>query len=235
MILVNIESLSVDELRGIAEQEGIGNIDALSRDEIIDLLREKYEEDDDPETTGSDPNLRYLSGITDYREISDYVEGLPGVEELPDSYPETEIHLILRNSSWAYCFWSIAPLMSDQIADEGGSLLLAVEIHCDGRTETYDVPVSMTDSEWNIGIPYGDGYCQVSLVSLIEGERRTLAVSGRESLIDSYWLSHKDEMKDSDMLYRIYLSMLSSKEGDLVSTPTVRDIITAFREADADE
>ena len=83
MILVNIESLSVDELRGIAEQEGIGNIEALSREDIIELLREKYEEEDDYEIARNDPNLRYLSGITDYREISDYVEGLPGVEELP--------------------------------------------------------------------------------------------------------------------------------------------------------
>ncbi len=235
MILVNIESLSVDELRGIAEQEGIGNIEALSREDIIELLREKYEEEDDSEIARNDPNLRYLSGITDYREISDYVEGLPGVEELPESYPETEIHLILRNSSWAYCFWSVASLMSDHIADEGGSLLLAVEIHVDGRTETYDVPVSMTDSEWNIGIPYGDGYCQVSLVSVIDGERRSLAVSGRITLVYSYWLSHKDEMRESDALYRIYLSMLSSKEGELAPSATVRDIISAFREADTDE
>ena len=58
MILVNIESLSVEELMGIAAQEGIGNIDTLSREEIIELLREKYEEDDAPGMNGVDPNLR---------------------------------------------------------------------------------------------------------------------------------------------------------------------------------
>ena len=235
MILVNIESLSVDELRGIAEQEGIGNIESLSREEIIELLREKYEEDDDREIAGSDPNLRYLSGITDYRAISDYVEGLPGVEALPDSYPETEIHLVMRNASWAYCFWSVAPLLSDQLANDGASLSLSVTISAGGRDELYDVPVHASDSEWNIGIPYGDGCCEVALMADRGGERSVLATSERVVLADPYWLFHKDEMKDSDSLYRIYLSMLSSKEGELVSTPTVHDIVQAFKEADADE
>ena len=143
MILVNIESLSVEELMGIAAQEGIGNIDTLSREEIIELLREKYEEDDDPGMNGVDPNLRYLSGITDYREISDYVEGLPGVEALPDEYPETEIHLMLRSSSWVYCYWAIAPAVSDQIAESGGSVVLAVTIINGEKKEIFDVPVSL--------------------------------------------------------------------------------------------
>ena len=235
MILVNIESLSVDELRGIAAQEGIGNIDALSREEIIELLREKYEEDDDPGMNGADPNLRYLSGITDYREISDYVEGLPGVEELPDSYPETEIHLLLRNSSWVYCYWTIAPNMGDYIAEKGGSIVLNVSITNGGEHSSYDVPVSLSDSEWNIGIPYGDGYCQVTLASVVDGKRKELAVSGKVSLIYPYWLFHKDEMAGNDSLYRLYVSMITSKGGSTVQNAPVRDIITAFREAGVDE
>ncbi len=235
MILVNIESLSVDELKGIAAQEGIGNIDLLSREEIIELLREKYEEDDDSGMNELDPNLRYLSGITDYRGISDYVEGLPGVEELPDSYPETEVHLLMRSSSWVYCYWSIAPAISDQIAEKGGSVALRVSIINGGKSEVYDVPVSLSDSEWNIGIPYGDGYCSVSLISTVEGESKELAVSGRVGLIYPYWLFHKEEMADNDSLYRIYVSLITSKDGSMVHNAPVRDIITAFREADVDE
>ena len=235
MILVNIESLSADELMGIAEQEGIGNIESLSREEIIELLREKYEEDDDQGMNGVDPNLRYLSGITDYRGISDYVEGLPGVEELPDSYPETEVHLLMRSSSWVYCYWGIAPLMNDYIAQKGGSVLLHVSIINGDKQDIYDVPVSLSDSEWNIGIPYGDGYCQVALVSVIDGKRNELAVSGRVDLIYPYWLFHKDEMADNDSLYRIYISLITSKDGSMVVNAPVRDIITAFKEEDVNE
>ena len=46
MILVNIESLSLSELRSIAEQEGIENSGTLPREELISLLEEKYEEEE---------------------------------------------------------------------------------------------------------------------------------------------------------------------------------------------
>ncbi len=236
MILVNIEFLSLDELRSIAVQEGINDIDTLSREELIDLLREKYEEDDSALSDGTAvPNLRYLSGITDYRAIDDYLNGLPGVETLPDEYPETEIHLLLRNSSWAYCYWSIANLKSEEIVNANGEILLNVTIAKADKREVYDIPVSVTDSEWNIGISYGDGYCQVELVSVINGERNVLASSEKVSLVNPYWIFHKDEMKDCDSLYRIYLSLMTAKNGELVLTAPVRDIIAAFRAADVNE
>lgn len=235
MILVNIDSLSMSELRNIAQQEGILNIDNLDRDEIISELREKYADDDDDQNEmGSDSNLRYLSGITDYREIDEYVPGLPGVEELPAEYPDTEIHLLLRSSTWAYCYWQISQLDSDRIANSGASLFLAVRIVRSGAEEFYDIPVSLSDSEWNIGIPYGDGNASVSLVSEIGGERTVLASSGEVALIDSYWLNHREEMKESDSLYRLYLSLLTTREGKIVDNPVVQDIVELFREEDSD-
>ena len=84
MILVNIESLSLSELRNIAEQEGISDSDVMDRDELVEALQEKYEEEDD--APDSDTNTRYLSGITDFRGMGNYVEGLPGVVDLPDDY-----------------------------------------------------------------------------------------------------------------------------------------------------
>lgn len=47
MILVNIESLSLSELRNIAEQEGISDSDVMDRDELVEALQEKCEEEDD--------------------------------------------------------------------------------------------------------------------------------------------------------------------------------------------
>ena len=76
MILVNIESLSISELRSIAEQEGIADSGTLSREELISLLEEIYEEEDEGDGE-SDPNMRYMSGLTDYRGVS--------IGEIPDS------------------------------------------------------------------------------------------------------------------------------------------------------
>ena len=234
MILVNIDSLSLSELKNIAQEEGI-NIDDLTRDEIISELRDKYADESDTDSAiGEDSNLRYLSGITDYREINEYVAALPGVEQLPESYPDTEIHLMLKSSSWAYCYWQLSQMDSDRIANASGSLFLAVSIIRSGAEELYDIPVSLSDDEWNIGIPYGDGSAFVSLVSEIDGEREVLASSKPVTLIDSYWLNHRDEMKESDSLYRLYMSLLTTREGQIVDNPVVQDIAALFREEDAD-
>ena len=232
MILVNVDSLSVSELRSIAGQEGIDGADALSREDIISLLEEKYGEDDG-DSDQKDPNLRYMSGLTDYRDISKYVEDLPGVEELPQSYPDTEIHLIKKNGTWLYAFWSISPNDSDSLQDAGSSLLLAVTIENNGKREEYDIPVSFLDTEWNIGIPYGSGFCRVALTAVSkEGEKTMLALSDSEELTDSYWLQHPEDMKYSDSLYRLYLTLVTTKEGDLVDNPVVREIIQLFRKED---
>lgn len=231
MILVNVDSLSTSELRSIAEQEGIEGAAALSREDIISLLEELYEDGENPNQKG--PNLRYMSGLTDYRDISKYVEDLPGVEELPDVYPDTEIHLIKKNGSWLYAFWSISPNDSDRLQDGGESIVLSVTIENNGAKEEYDVPVSYSDTEWNIGIPYGNGFCRVSLDAVSKtGEKTVLSVSEPEELTDSYWLSHPEEMPYNDSLYSLYLTLITTKEGDLVDNPVVRDIIQIFRKED---
>ncbi|MBO8436997.1 MAG: DUF4912 domain-containing protein [Spirochaetes bacterium] len=232
MILVNIDSLSLSELQSIAAQEGIDGADSLSREDLISMLEEKYEEYDQ-DADQKDPNIRYMSGLTDYRDISKYVENLPGVEELPDSYPDTEIHLIKKNCSWLYAFWSLSSFDSDRLQNEGVTLALSVTIENNGKREEYDIPVSYIDSEWNIGIPYGNGFCVIALSAISrDGSKTQLAVSKPESLTDSYWLSHTDEMKYNDTLYGLYLAMVTTKEGELVDNPVVREIIQLFRKED---
>ena len=232
MILVNVDSLSESELRSIALQEGVDGADALTREEIISILEDMYE-DSDPDTQMKDPNLRYMAGLTDYRDISKYVENLPGVEELPESYPDTEIHLIKKNGSWLYAFWSLSPNDSDRLQNEGCSLQLSVTIENNGKREEYDIPVTYLDTEWNVGIPYGSGFCRVALPSVDKnGGKNILSLSEPEELTDSYWLSHPEEMKYSDSIYRLYLTLVTTKEGDIVDNPVVREIIQLFRKED---
>ena len=83
-----------------------------------------------------------------------------------------------------------------------------------------------------ISIPYGNGWAEVSLVSGKGDERRVHAVSKRIQLIDPYWLRHEDEMKASDLLYRVYLSLLTTKEGAVVENQVVEDIVELFRKED---
>ena len=99
MVLIKLEKLSESELRSIAEQESIESWQTLSRDSLIEALTEKYEDENGDyalEDRSENHNLKYLTGLTDYKDISDSVEGLPGVEELPLTYPETSIHLLYK-------------------------------------------------------------------------------------------------------------------------------------------
>ena len=104
MILVNLEQLSTDELRNLSEQEKIEGFEELSREELIQELSEKYEEeyaayglDEDKK---SDLNIKYVSSFTDYTGNSENITQLPGVEDLPEHYEETSIHLLSKNSDW---------------------------------------------------------------------------------------------------------------------------------------
>lgn len=231
MILVNLDSLSLSELKGIAEQEGLSDIDTLGRDDIISFLNDKYFDEDDFQE-GEDLNLRYLSGITDYRGIGDMVRELPGVEELPSDYQETGIYLILRNSAWAYCFWSLSRKESDRVTDSGEQLNLAVRIEVDGEKRYVDIPVTVTDLEWNIGLPYGNGSCSVKLVAEGPEGRRVLASAPPVSLIDPYWFKNKGMMKERAGLYKLFHSMVVSNAGTFMDNDVAKTIIEEFKRED---
>ncbi len=226
MILIKIDSLSTQELRNIAQQEGVEDWDGLSRTDLISVLKDIYEEDDDVRET-NDVNRKFLFGITDYRDIGKDVVGLPGVTELPDSYPNTEIHLLYKNPSWAYCYWSISPQDQQKLQDQMvANLELKITVEKNGEKGSFSIPVSLEDREWNVGLPtVGGGTCFCSLTVSVNGEELELAHSNSLELIESYWLEHPDEMLDNDNLFKIYLSLLTTKDGDLAPGPLVNEII----------
>ena len=240
MILIKMEKLSESELRSIAEQESIDSWQTLTREMLIEALTEKYEEEDDDfafEERREDHNLRYLTGLTDYRYITDSIEGLPGVEDLPLFYPETSINLLYKNTNWGYAFWSISNLDKEKLEEKKATVVLFVTItDIDGEKEQYDIPITYDDLDWNIGFSSYGGTCGVALVAEYpNGEREVLAKSNTLQLSNSYWLSHKEEMKDNDVLYKVYMSLLSTKEGTIVNNPIVKEISAAFGKEDMNE
>lgn len=240
MILINIDSLSTSELRNIAEQEAIDGYIDMDRDDLIQALVEKYEDEDDnyvPEGKGENLNLRYMSGLTDYRPAVENDEELPGVEELPDLYPETSIHLIYKNANWGYTFWSLTENAKATLLERGGTLALFVTITSStGEKEQYDIPISEDDREWNIGFTQNSASCVVAIVAnYSDGDREVLAVSNKIELPVSYWMLHRSEMKENDDLFKIYLSIITTKEGAIINNPLVTDILNAYAEEDINE
>ena len=117
MVLINIESLSDNELRIIAQQEELEDWDSLSRQELIDELQDLYDEDNE-RTLDSDAGSsrrKFVNTLTDVQ--LDNVLSLPGVEALPDQYNETCIHLIMKDFNWAYVFWSLSAQQLKELED----------------------------------------------------------------------------------------------------------------------
>jgi len=234
MILIQIDLLSDSELQAIAEQEGIKDWSKMGRQELIDCLREIYEEDDDYgalEAEGDDFNKKFVAGLTDYRGSESEVKPLPGVGDLPEAYSDTSIHVLLKNATWLYCYWSIAPLDEEKLKQKYGdySLLISVEIICgDKAEESFDISVSKGDSEWNINVPHKGGKCHVSLKLLSEnGEAHTIASAKEFELLSFYWLEHPEEIKRNSELLRKAFSLVTTKEGKLSDCGTVKEIADA--------
>ena len=236
MILVNLEQLSTDELRILSEQEKIDGFEELSREELIQELSEKYEEeyaayglDEDKKY---DLNIKYVSSFTDYTGNSENITQLPGVEDLPEHYEETSIHLLSKNSDWGYAFWSISTLDQEKIDEKKGVPLLLVTLtRKDGDKECYDIPISDEDDEWNIGFSYESKSIIVSLcVDYPDGSRDTLAQSKPLEMCSSYWIDHKDKMKENDSLFKVYLSLITTKTGEIINNSIVKEIIAEYTE-----
>ena len=175
-----------------------------------------------------------MAGLTDYRAISDSVIELPGVEELPAFYSETSIHLLYKNANWGYAFWSISDFAKESLIEKGAEIALSVSIRDDNEErEKYDIPVSMDDCEWNIGYT---SYGVDSMVALVadypDGKREVLAKSNTIHLPKAYWIEHMDEMKSNDDLFKIYLSIITTKEGAIITNPLVSDILNAYTKED---
>lgn len=234
MIPVNLELLSTDELRNLSEQERIEGFVDMSREELIEGLTEKYEDERTSDSLEEDKksslNIKNVSSFTDYRDNSEKVTQLPGVEDLPEKYEETSIHLLYKNSDWGYAFWSISTLDQNEIEEKHGVPYLVVNMYSKkGVKESYDIELSESDNEWNIGISYETQSVTAYIcVEFPDGRRDTLAQSNTLELSSVYWLDHQDEMKANDSLFKVYLSLITTKTGEVINNSVVSEILSSY-------
>lgn len=231
MILVKVDSLSTQELRNIAEEEGVVGFDALDRDGLVAALREYFDEDEES-ARDSSVNRRFLYGLTDYRDIDKEIDKLPGVVDLPESYPNTEIHLLYKNPDWAYAYWAISQFDLKRLEESGGDLFLTVHVSDKTGERAFSIPITIEDSEWNVALPSHGGTCSVSITTEVDGKSLELAHSSPLKLIDSYYLENPDEVIKNDNLFRIYLSQITNKDGEIEYTPLVKEILDLYEKED---
>ena len=226
MVLINIESLSDNELRIIAQQEELEDWDSLSRQELIDELQDLYDEDNDRtlDRNSGSSRRKFVNTLTDVQ--SDNVLSLPGVESLPEQYNETSIHMIMKDFNWAYVFWSISSQQMKELEDGGCGLVLRNTRLSEAGEEVavYDIDVSLTDTSWTVELPYVGYTYKVSLVSVCKGKETVICQSTSLTTEKSWLTSHPEELAD-DVTFRTIFSSVIRKGGEVILNGQVRSLL----------
>ncbi|MGH0054469.1 MAG: DUF4912 domain-containing protein [Sphaerochaetaceae bacterium] len=234
MILINIDSLSTTELQYIAQQERLESWQMLDREELIDALEEAFGEQDDEVSSAQKGKIhrnRFCNSLTDYRGDKQNLSDLPGVEQLPDTYLDTSIHLLLRDPQWAYAYWSLSPASQQTVFGEDGqaasSLFLRIQETSlvDEEVRSFDIAVDRADTQWNINLPnMGSSYLVDLCWTDSKGNEMSLAQSKSVETYPAYWPQHIDELVENRSLFLSNFSSLVTKEGEIVDNPVIREL-----------
>ncbi len=224
MLLINIQSLSENELRYIAKQEDLEDWDSLSRDELIDELEDLYEDESDVQNNSGSSKQKFVNTLTDVP--SDDVLSLPGVQRLPETYNETAIHIVMKDFNWAYVFWSISSQQLSEFNDKYSSLILRTcKLDSAGDVDAvYDIDVSFEDDNWTVELPYLGYSYQVSLVASNGETEYVICKSSVVTTTKSWLASHPNELR-KDSVFRSIFSSLIAKGGKLSANSQVQALL----------
>ena len=57
-----------------------------------------------------------------------------------------------------------------------------------------------------------------------------MAQSKPLEMSSSYWIDHKDKMRENDSLFKVYLSLITTKTGEIINNSIVKEIIAEYTE-----
>lgn len=167
----HLETLTSSQLIALADQYGIDIPDDLNRRFIIVELLEVAKELDE------NANFKETIKVTE-----DAVNSI--ATDLPESYNETKIDVLMRNPVSLFVYWDISDVQMKQIASNKTPLHLQVclfdNIDSEKPEETFDIQINHDDREQYIVIPGAKKYVRVDLIQNTgNSQDNILAVSSR--------------------------------------------------------
>ncbi len=175
LTLAHLETLSTADLLTLADDFGIDIPDDLNRRFIISELVEVAEE--------------FTQSLYNASTMKDD-DQLPETDlELPSSFNETEISVILRNPAWAFVYWDISAEALRKISESEKfrSLVLRVSYFESEEDinpiEYYDLQITLKDREQYILLESGKKVFRVDLVAFFaDGSSDSLTLSPKIAL-----------------------------------------------------
>jgi uncharacterized protein len=199
-----LQKLSLPSLLRIAANEGIKEAKELPREELVELILEAMAEERLEREQSNNEAVRI--GEKKYDIIQD--EELEAQEKrtycIPDKYPETRIHLLLRDPFWAFAYWEIKD--SDLIDLKKKRLRgLVLRVHMVKPSDSYDIPVKISDSKWYINLPESGREYYIELVGKVNGSEKILCASNRvrspkKTIVESFSEENISEVSDSTLV-----------------------------------
>ena len=180
---------SFEALLRLSDTYGVEVPEDVTRDELEEIVQEAADEwmDDHKESTSNSDRVEESKFDVQAPAAGSPAAGSPAEEEveLPESYNETRIVLMLRDPSWAFAYWDIRE--NDQIAFQRSNVYEGLTIRVfllprpdagseDARS-TFDIPVTLIDNRWYINLPEQETFYRLALYVDESGMQRELALS----------------------------------------------------------
>ena len=153
-----LQELTMEALREVADREEVSFGPEITREALIELI---LEEEEDERTDRKKVNNNAMRVKEKKFEITqEEAESFLVEYELPESYNETKIALLLRDPLWAFAYWDIKQDHVEKIESltESSIILRLYQVDEKGRSsrvqaEFFEIPVKLTDRSWYINLP----------------------------------------------------------------------------------
>ena len=150
-----LETLSTADLIELAEEYDLDIPEQLNRrfiiSELLEIADELNEQNDD--------------------DFEGNVENIETTQELPFSYNETTIDVVLRNPAWAYVYWDISASDLQNVINVKGFSKLLLRVHfweseiADKLVDVCELSISVEDRAQYIFLPSGKKYFSIDLIA----------------------------------------------------------------------
>ncbi|HOV62546.1 MAG TPA: DUF4912 domain-containing protein [Spirochaetia bacterium] len=177
-----LQTLSFEELKELAMEEGVALIRPLDKDTLIEQLIELYSEDEDE--AENNPAMIIKEKTFDLTKADQNTSAeMNQVWELPERYNETKVMLLLRDPNWAFAYWDIKDADIELYRDNPlfkGLFLRAYRFSDSSskqHAEYFDIPVKLQDMSWYINLPEQGMNYFVELRVRFQSEERVLCTS----------------------------------------------------------
>jgi uncharacterized protein len=180
-----LSDASFDALLRLADNYGAEVPENVTRDELEEIVAEALEEWQLEHQSGNNHSVRMEETKYDVQAVFELEHQNADEIELPESYNETRIVLMLRDPSWAFAYWDLREKdrLTFQNSDGLEGLVLRVYRMNDPKTrledaeQQFDIPVTLLDSRWYINLPDQETLYRIALVAVTDESDRLLALS----------------------------------------------------------